>query len=256
MNKKQFINNTYERSALIQKILVKTNNPLSIIQELIALATGKDISAETLRLCKQMVEQSVTWDVPWPKSKVYSDFQNIHGAAYRNSNKRVSGCYMLDDGEGHTYVGQSKHLASRIRDHIILNYTTTSTIKMRNTTAKVTTYIITEEVMLILVNLHVNPITFLFILEQYLLLIYQPTVNKVLISTIGGQEVSIAGREKYSKEERTRVNSKRMPVHYYVLNKTTIQFSHIHTLLSQNSLGKALGKGSGYLRFVMQEQRG
>jgi len=49
-----------------------------------------------------------------------------------------------------------------------------------------------------------------------------------------------------------------MPIYCYKVNKTNdvTSFSLLHILLSQSSLGNALNKSRGYVRFVLENQNG
>lgn len=124
---------------------------------------------------------------------------------------------------------------------------------LKGNQAKVTTFLVTsDDVDTAIHSLNITLDVFLTILEQYLILSLIPTVNKLIISTSGGTEVS--SLSKLTTEKKIQLNPKTTPIYCYMVDSEG--YVLLHVLQSQNSLGKALNKRTGYAKFVMEEQNG
>lgn len=193
-----------------------------------------------------------------PKSEAYKRFRAVHGATHRNSSIKTIGCYLLDDGEGNTYVGKSKHISSRIRGHLTgIHKSTRSFLEsLTENKAKVTTFTIREDLLASIqyTQKDIKLDTFIMVLEQYLIISLLPNKNKLLVSITGGSEVSFISR--HTTKDKIQFNPKSTPIYCYKKENTPEKYRLIHILLSQNSLGKALNKSIGYVNFIIQEQNG
>lgn len=174
---------------------------------------GRSIATEDLlKLCNEIYLQRKTYDLPWSqKIKDVGRFTKDNGPLSYGKVK-VPGVYILFlPDESHTYVGQSVNLALRIRTHLSMSsksVTKMALSKLKETqTGQVQTCIVDKETVDILVTKYSTTLSdFLLILEQYIILLTAPSLNKLSVVTDRGH---------LSYQDRVLANPMRHPLFIY-----------------------------------------
>jgi GIY-YIG catalytic domain len=212
------------------------------------------INEEHFNYCIAIIEKVVTVDLPTPHTDKVSVFSKIAGIenseSLRKSGKYVSGCYRiyaLGCPEDECYIGQSKHLGSRIKYHAKGQNVSTRVFCLdRKKTVKVDLYILPESKK---IPRGLNLTEFLCVLEQYLIFKYRPKLNKLLIARPGiiwHKEVILKHREKVGKK-----------VYIYIKpNKKENNLEYIHFCDSFSHASHLLGYERSWVKNIIKRNKG
>lgn len=168
------------------------------------------VTQPLLDLCKSLYDRRGTCNLPWSQAmSSFSPFTKVHGPMFNSENCKVYRAYILLLNETKDfYVGQSVSLSLRIRNHLhIGSKSTRFVLKTLEYTqdGKVQTCIVTEDALDILNKLGITHSNFLNILEQYVLLLTQPTLNEMFLIRTGGVRIA--------HDHRVLVQNRRKPIY-------------------------------------------
>lgn len=227
-NKKTVIDSLFRRSKQIKEQLLFRKNSTAIDIELMNFALGYDLTKKQFLLCQSLLaeKRENKFTFSFPKNK--EDFTNIKMLLPSDIDQKegkktttLPGVYLINDNEGDRYVGHSIRLTQRLQEHIIRKNRNTidfivSLRKKPNATC--TFYIVSNRVVERLNNYNLEIKKLLIIMEQYLIIKSQPTVNRTYIALQGGDFSNPA----YFKEQALR-HPNRKPLYYYLIeyNKMT-----------------------------------
>jgi GIY-YIG catalytic domain len=219
----------FRRNALVKSYIQQGLSPnATIISEVLDIK--KPITNDHIELCKSIINNSVLLELPVPYSPYVSQFTSIVGPENTtNPDKIVSGCYKISSTKtNQSYVGHSIHLGKRIKDHAKGNDKTTgSWIKYQQpNTLQVQVYIVQG-----IYFLGLDLKEFLCVLEQYLFLLENPNINKVLVATAGvlHSEESFLNLRKLTGTET------------FVYHKTSDGLTLVHSFPSRGMVGPVFG---------------
>lgn len=236
--------NTFKQSAELRKqyfMLEKKNKHFEITTSMISYALNIEISFNILNLCKLIYSQGKKIPIPFLNTEFYNTFKAVYGASHNNSKIKTIACYILDNGKEESYVGKSIHVSYRIRTHL-LGYQKSTQLLLptlaKNKDAQLHLFVITKDIINSLEAINVSSQTFLTILEQYLILYIQPTINKLLIPVKGGSELQSYTVSK-NYQQISILNPNKKPVFCY-------------TVLPKNNCGYNNNKKTFELIYVMQ----
>lgn len=181
----QQVSSRFSRHNKITKLIkIKASPTLQNI----SIALGKDvpsiyINTNTLLMCKEIYINGKTITFPIPHTKYVKDFKDFAGAGYIKKYNitntiPIIGCYYIySEASYESYVGQSKFLSKRVREHAGLNNKATkSIVESFKGTGKVTLFPVDRDV-----NMPLRSAVFLTILEQYLFLYFDLQIIKYLL---------------------------------------------------------------------------
>ncbi|RYE12148.1 MAG: hypothetical protein EOP34_11370, partial [Rickettsiales bacterium] len=180
-NKKTVIDSLFRRSKQIKEQLLFRKNSTAIDIELMNFALGYDLTKKQFLLCQSLLaeKRENKFTFSFPKNK--EDFTNIKMLLPSDIDQKegkktttLPGVYLINDNEGDRYVGHSIRLTQRLQEHIIR--------KNRNTID----FIVSNRVVERLNNYNLEIKKLLIIMEQYLIIKSQPTVNRTYIALQGG----------------------------------------------------------------------
>jgi hypothetical protein len=131
------------------------------------------------------------YSIPWSKNSIdFTTYKHVHGSASCKRDNQVGGISILYIDTTDTYVGQSVNLRRRINDHLQGTVTTTKIvlgIMKEKISGTIETCVVDKYMRTFLLKEHnINFSDFLDILEQYLILRTQPTLNKLYVVRHGG----------------------------------------------------------------------
>lgn len=133
--------------------------------------------------------------MPWPKSETYYNFVSVYGSPWEKTDKTTAGCYQIDNQKAKSYVGQTTHISYRVQSHLQGH---TKTVKpflasIRNSDAKLSVYPINRNIIVKVSEInrtcYFDIAIFLNLFEQYLIIIKNPSINKLFITIRGGSEM-------------------------------------------------------------------
>jgi hypothetical protein len=151
------------------------------------------ILSNHLDLCLNIYSNRIILPLPMPNSNNIKSFIELVGRKKVDKDKQVAGCYCIKGVNSkhneltyiknvETYVGQTKHLGSRIRDHARGHDPITKDfIESLNGNGTVELFVIPNNISLF----GMSKKEFLFLLEQYLIMKIKPTLNKKYLSLPG-----------------------------------------------------------------------
>lgn len=227
------------------------NSKEGISVELMNSALGKNIvTNEIIDLCKNIYSKSNVYNLPWStKGKDAIQFAKDNGSVSFSSVK-VPGVYIIHmPHTKDTYVGQSINIGVRIRAHLQMASISTKYVLDTLKASKegsVQTCIIDKSTLDIIDNIHnITLADFLDILEQYLILLVQPTLNKMFLVRHGGVT------SPYSN--RILKHPNRLPLYVYkVQSKSSIEKVLIYKFPTVGSLGKLLNLNPDFGRSILK----
>lgn len=230
----------------INHIKNKKKPTLTIIREVLGFYV-ENIQKEDFNLCKKIVENAITLDLPKPytdKAIIFSKFAGPND--WKSAVKyNISGCYRIwgDESDDMCYIGQSKYLGPRVKKHAYgWNINTRKFCSNLGGKGKVSLYIIPKNK--IRKELTINQ--FLCILEQYLIFKYRPKINKVFVAIPG----VIWNKERILKHKE--IMGKKL---YIYIRSSSLEdtFEYIYLSPSHSHLSLLLGYNRLWAKGVMRK---
>lgn len=235
----------------MRKILVESGNNITVDIINTALGNNVVVTEGLLDLCKRIYNESRIYDLPWSKDMAsFSQFTKVHGPMSAKTGNKVPGVYILwIAATNDSYVGQSIRLSLRIKQHIYLTSTSTKfvlEVLKTDKSGKVQTCIVDDKTEQMLLREHGVPLaSFLDILEQYIILLIQPTLNKLYVVRHGGV---LCDR---SIDSGGHPLSRRLYI-YKIVQKCLLQATLIYELPTIGSLGRLLGINPDFVRDILK----
>lgn len=181
--------------------------------------------------------------------KDYSQFVKDNGPVSFGPVK-IPGIYILHiPYTNDRYVGQSINLGLRIRSHLHMTSKSTKFVLQSLKVTKegsVTTCIVSEDILNILTTSHhINIENFLDILEQYVILLVKPTLNKLSLVRHGGVTSSYSNR--------ILKHPHRLPLYVYkIVSRSPLEKVLIYEFPTIGSLGKLLDMNPDFGRSILK----
>ena len=239
----------YHRHNIALKYMKKNLEPnLEIIKEVLDLPVN--ITNYHIKLCENILSNSITLPLPKPNTEHVKNFSKIAGPE-NNYNKKVSGCYRIYDSSlinnqnqfNNCYIGQSIHIGNRIKVHAKgLNLDTKNFINSLGNQGLVDLYIVPDTINLKDLNIS----QFLSVLEQYLFFLYKPIHNKSYVATHG-----VLHSESTIQILRNLKGKK-----VFVYKKSDNKFSLLYVFDSASMIGPLFGFNRTWIKSLQKNNLG
>ena len=224
---------------------------INILNEV--LSFDSPITRSHFNLCKSIIKKVVTLNLPVSHTKEVAIFSKIAGIenleSLRKSGKYVPGCYRIWDLGTSTnlcYIGQTKHLGSRIKYHAKgYNKSTREFCSGFKNRIKVDLFILPDKQKISGLSLN----EFLCVLEQYLIFKYRPELNKLYIARPGlvwTKDVIAKHRDKVGKKVYIYIKSEE--------RKDSLEY--IYTCDSGSYGSILLGKERSWIKNIIARNKG
>lgn len=229
----------FKRSIFVMQEIANNAEPTSKnISYALGLKEGV-VTDKVVTICEGIVINSITLPLPNYNSANSELFRSVVGSSSSTGNK-VPGCYLLhsQDPTKDTYIGQSKSLAQRVREHANGSSNVQNLIKDFGNKGIVTLFIIPEEV---LDTITISKELFITILEQYLFFYYKPTYNKMFVA---GTNIVDSNDSKFS----TTLWSK-----LYIYSKEGDTLTLIQIMHSTAAFSRLMSKTISWARGIVKK---